>query len=46
RTIILITHDNEIAHTARRIVKILDGKIVSDVINEAITKSEVQAAEA
>ncbi|MEG1631441.1 MAG: ABC transporter ATP-binding protein [Hydrogenoanaerobacterium sp.] len=46
RTIILITHDNEIAHTARRIVKILDGKIVSDVINEAITKSEVQVAEA
>ena len=30
RTVILITHDNEIAEQADRIIKIRDGKIVSD----------------
>ncbi len=30
RTIILITHDNEIAEEANRIIRIQDGKIVSD----------------
>lgn len=30
RTIILITHDNEIASKAKRVIKIMDGKIVSD----------------
>ncbi|MGI6249713.1 MAG: ABC transporter ATP-binding protein [Acutalibacteraceae bacterium] len=30
RTVILITHDNDIAETARRIVRIHDGKIVED----------------
>lgn len=34
RTIILITHDNGIAAQARRVVRIMDGKIESDVINE------------
>jgi len=29
-TIILITHDNAIAATARRIVRISDGKIIED----------------
>ena len=38
RTIVLITHDNEIAASARRVVRIIDGKIVEDYINEAITK--------
>ncbi len=33
RTIILITHDNDIAATARRIVRIQDGRIVSDEAN-------------
>ncbi len=32
RTIILITHDNQIAHTAKRIVRIHDGKIVEDTL--------------
>lgn len=32
RTIILITHDNEIAEEANRIIRIQDGKIVSDII--------------
>lgn len=30
RTVILITHDNEIAKQAKRIIKIKDGKIESD----------------
>lgn len=29
-TVILITHDNDVAATAHRIIRILDGKIVSD----------------
>lgn len=31
RTIVLITHEEELAHFARRIVKIVDGQIVSDI---------------
>ncbi|MCM1388518.1 MAG: ABC transporter ATP-binding protein [Bacillus sp. (in: Bacteria)] len=30
RTVILITHDNEIAAQAKRVIKIMDGKIVQD----------------
>lgn len=30
RTVILITHDNEIAAQAKRVIKIKDGKIESD----------------
>lgn len=33
RTIILITHDNDIANEAQRVIRIQDGQIVSDVIN-------------
>ena len=29
-TVILITHDNSIAATARRVVRMTDGKIVED----------------
>lgn len=36
RTVILITHDNEIAARARRMIRIMDGRIVADIINEAI----------
>lgn len=35
RTVILITHDNEIAARAKRIIRIMDGKIVADIINDA-----------
>ncbi len=31
---ILITHDNDIAARARRIIRIMDGKIVNDIINQ------------
>lgn len=34
RTVILITHDNEIAAKAKRIIRIMDGKIVDDRLNE------------
>lgn len=34
RTIIIITHEEEIADCAKRKIKIVDGKIVSDVINK------------
>lgn len=33
-TIILITHDNDIAATAKRIVRISDGKIIADIRGE------------
>lgn len=34
RTVILITHDNEIASEARRIIRIMDGRVVDDIINQ------------
>jgi len=34
RSVILITHDNEIAEQAKRVVRILDGRIVEDYWNE------------
>ncbi|MBE5871861.1 MAG: ABC transporter ATP-binding protein [Lachnospiraceae bacterium] len=34
RTVILITHDNEIAAQAKRVIRIKDGKIERDYINE------------
>lgn len=36
RTVILITHDNGIAESAKRIIHIMDGRIESDCINENI----------
>lgn len=36
RTVILITHDNEIAARAKRIIRIMDGKIVDDIIQETV----------
>ena len=37
RTIILITHDDKIAAKAHRVIRISDGKIIEDYINEDIT---------
>lgn len=37
RTVILITHDNEIAAQAKRVIKIMDGRIVEDYYNENAT---------
>lgn len=33
RTIVIITHDNEIAEEAERVIRISDGKVVEDYIN-------------
>lgn len=38
-TIVLITHDNSIAAQTKRTVRIQDGKIISDVVNEEIVKT-------
>lgn len=35
-TIILITHDNSIAHQAKRIVRLHDGQIIEDTVLEAV----------
>lgn len=32
RTIVLITHDNDIARQATRAIRIIDGKVVSDTL--------------
>ena len=37
RTVILITHDDSIAESAHRVIRISDGKIVDDYTNENIT---------
>ena len=41
RTVILITHDNGIAAQARRVVRIMDGKIESDAINPDFDQKEI-----
>lgn len=41
RSVILITHDNEIADQAKRVVRILDGKIVEDYFNQSPTSSQI-----
>lgn len=33
RTVILITHDDNIANSAKRIIRIQDGKIIEDIVN-------------
>lgn len=41
RTVIVITHDDEIARQANRVIRIMDGKIEADYLNEPIiTESE------
>ena len=40
RTVILITHDNEIAAQAKRVIKIKDGRIESDSGNLTQTGGE------
>ena len=33
-TVVLITHDNSIAEEAKRVIRLQDGKIVSDAVIE------------
>lgn len=44
RTVILITHDNEIAARAKRVIKIKDGRIESDEIKEIYGLHEEELA--
>lgn len=45
RTVILITHDNEIAEQADRVIKIRDGRIVSDTRRTGQSTAHSQAQE-
>lgn len=42
RTVILITHDNKIAASARRVIRIIDGKIVSDISLESEQGKDIE----
>lgn len=42
RTVILITHDNGIAMQAKRVIRIMDGKIVEDYLNKTETEKEAE----
>lgn len=44
RTVILITHDNDIAAQAKRVIKIMDGRIVSDTADKDKEQTEEPAA--
>ena len=46
RTVILITHNNEIAEKAQRVIKIMDGHIVSDTKQQRMQEMQVQEAAA
>ena len=45
RTVILITHDDGIASQAKRVVRIMDGKIETDRINPEYEETEYDKAE-
>jgi putative ABC transport system ATP-binding protein len=34
RTVVLITHEDEVAHRARRVIRLSDGRVVSDEAND------------
>ncbi|MCX7701620.1 MAG: ABC transporter ATP-binding protein, partial [Gemmataceae bacterium] len=36
KTIIMVTHENDIAQWARRIIRLRDGRVESDVRNDAL----------
>lgn len=40
RTVIIITHDDEIAQQAKRIIRIMDGKIVEDYYNDSFEQEK------
>lgn len=41
QSLILVSHDDELAHYADRIVTLIDGNIVSDVMNDSVLKESV-----
>ncbi len=42
-TIIVVTHEEDIARHARRIIRLLDGEVESDTVNENPVKLSVPA---
>ena len=45
RTVILITHDDGIASQAKRVVRIMDGKIETDILNPEYEETEYEKTE-
>lgn len=45
RTVILITHDDGIASQAKRVVRIMDGKIETDMLNPEYEETEYEKTE-
>ena len=43
-TIIMVTHEDDIAHYAHRIIRLRDGLVEKDEINTTVTRSETQQA--
>ena len=39
-TIIMVTHEDDIAHYAHRIIRLRDGLVETDVLNQNITRRE------
>lgn len=46
RTVIVITHDNEIAEEAERVIRVRDGRVVEDYINPGYEEKYGRAAKA
>ncbi|MCX5714601.1 MAG: ABC transporter permease [Candidatus Omnitrophica bacterium] len=44
KTIIMVTHESEMAEHAKRIIRVLDGKIISDLKQGVVTKSSDEGA--
>jgi putative ABC transport system ATP-binding protein len=44
KTIIMVTHEEDIAHRAKRIIRMRDGHVVSDTLNGRGTPSAVLSA--
>ncbi|TRX57699.1 ABC transporter ATP-binding protein [Fulvivirga sp. M361] len=42
-TIIMVTHEDDIAHYAHRIIRLRDGLVETDVLNDNVTRREIQA---